>query len=67
MSLVGHHVFYMKGDFMSKVKIHDVEAGTSHVYYSEEDCPTKTDLSIYRTVLQFNDVITMGKFIGEPL
>lgn len=50
-----------------KVKIHDIEKGTSYIATKEADCKDATDRSIYQEVVRFNDVITMGKFIGEPL
>jgi len=40
-----------------------------HFYnlYSIEDCKTEFDISMWQTVLDFNDIITIGMSIGQPI
>jgi hypothetical protein len=50
-----------------KVKIHDLNNHTNYIAENESDCKDATDKSVFQEVVRANDVITMGKVIGEPL
>jgi len=53
-----------------KVWINDLTKDTAeeirYLATCEKDCKDDLDLRVYRLVLEFDDVITMGKVIGEP-
>ena len=50
-----------------KVKINDLNNHTSYIAENRDECKDETDKSVYDLVVQFNDVITMGKVIGHPV
>lgn len=52
-----------------KVRIHDLSGRTPKVYIATcvADCKDKTDLSAYKSCVEFGEVITMGKVIAEPV
>ena len=50
-----------------KVKISDLNNWSEYVASCEADCKDSTDRSVYQLVVEFMDVITMGKVIGEPI
>ena len=49
------------------VHIHDCDSEVDYVAYSVDDCYDAVDMDIYELVQQFDDVITIGRTIGEPV
>ena len=49
------------------VRIHDLDSDMSYDAKTENDCIDSTDLSVFREVLETDDIITMGKIIGQPV
>ena len=50
-----------------KVKINDLNDWTSYEAVKECDCKGETDRQVFNLVNEFDDTITMGKVIGEPV
>lgn len=50
-----------------KIRLTDLETFKTYVVDDPDKAHDATDKSVARLVLEFNDVITMGKIIGEPI
>ena len=51
-----------------KVRIQDRSFEPVKVYVAEsiDDCKDETDVSVYKSVCEFQDVVVIGVVIGEP-
>ena len=49
------------------VRLYDTDRLTSYEVYTEDSCKDKTDRSVFRSVMQYREVITMGKVVGRPI
>jgi len=50
-----------------KVKIHDIENNSFYIANSIKECHDSLDQQIYALCVASKEIITMGKYIGEPV
>jgi hypothetical protein len=60
-------MFLTRSGLYAEVKLHDLETGESKTLNSETECSNSHELNIYRSCVESQEVISMGKTIAEPI